>query len=843
MTKGIYSTKARRGRPALLALVTALVVGSAGAAKKVDLKDYDGSIKADELFIVDCLLPPQVRQLGQRFTYLAARQPIRTTAKECAIRGGEYVAYDRASLSTALKVWQPAAEGGDPVAQTYLGEIYEQGMGVTPDFQLAVAWYQKAVEQGHSRAMINLGSLYERGMGVERDMTMAMNLYRQASGITDGVLEYTTDAEMARRRALAQEAEQLRSRVLDLTDQLASAEKALDRRKRDLRRARDELARTLSDLEEERAQANQLSAAERQQLETLRNENQQLRAKLGSAESARTSLLAELQEMQQRSESAELELEALLLQLDDTNAEVNQRQAEVQKLRQQLEMARADGDGNAEEIEAELARSESALQAERDLIAARQEQLQQSLDQTRAELEEARQRELALRGKLLSQRDEIEIIRGSLDQAQGELAEAQLQLAAGGDNAELIAELKQEIAERQAEIAQYEASNDQLLDQLVADELASSQEVISMISPEVGTARGVRAVTLFADVTDYELIGRVSPKAELLAFRVNDRDALDQIDANGLFKVPVRLEGMETPVAVEAITLDGQRTRESFVIQKDLPQAVAQRETSRQFRGRLRKDLGNFHALIIGNNDYAHHDPLKTAINDARGVAGVLRDRYGFNVRLLENATRDEMVFEFARLTQNMGKDDNVLVYYAGHGVITDDGEGHWLGVEASAEKSQDWIANGQISDFISEMQAKHVLVVADSCYSGTLSGAAIRPIPLEVEDQDLLFISRVRARTVLTSGGLQPVLDDGGEGHSIFGGAFIRAISGNADVMEGYRLFETVQREVETRSRLAQLRQSPEYTALKFAGHEGSEFFFLPSREFAALTALPLRL
>ena len=46
-----------------------------------------------------------------------------------------------------------------------------------------------------------------------------------------------------------------------------------------------------------------------------------------------------------------------------------------------------------------------------------------------------------------------------------------------------------------------------------------------------------------------------------------------------------------------------------------------------------------------------------------------------------------------------------------------------------------------------------------------------------------------------------------------------------------------------ETRSRLAQLRQSPEYTALKFAGHEGSEFFFLPSREFAALTDLPLRL
>ena len=72
-------------------------------------------------------------------------------------------------------------------------------------------------------------------------------------------------------------------------------------------------------------------------------------------------------------------------------------------------------------------------------------------------------------------------------------------------------------------------------------------------------------------------------------------------------------------------------------------------------------------------------------------------------------------------------------------------------------------------------------------------------------------------------------MIDQGGDGHSIFGGAFIRAISSNNTVMEGYRLFESVRRTVSNRSRLARVHQTPEYTALKFAGHEGSEFFFLP--------------
>ena len=73
--------------------------------------------RAEALFVVDCLLPGQVRKLGQ-MTFLTARRPIKTSAQDCEIRGGEYVAYDRADYRTSLNVWLPQAQEGDKEAQT-----------------------------------------------------------------------------------------------------------------------------------------------------------------------------------------------------------------------------------------------------------------------------------------------------------------------------------------------------------------------------------------------------------------------------------------------------------------------------------------------------------------------------------------------------------------------------------------------------------------------------------------------------------------------------------------------------------------------------------------------------
>lgn len=143
--------------------------------------------------VVDCLLPSQVRRLGN-MTYAAARKAIKTTTSDCEIRGGEYVAYDRASYATSLKIWLPLAQEGDAEAQTYVGEIYEKGLGLQPDYATAAHWYAKAAEQGFSRAAINLGNLFEQGLGFEKDKQMALFWYQQASG-KEGISPLFTPAQ------------------------------------------------------------------------------------------------------------------------------------------------------------------------------------------------------------------------------------------------------------------------------------------------------------------------------------------------------------------------------------------------------------------------------------------------------------------------------------------------------------------------------------------------------------------------------------------------------------------------------------------------------------------------
>ena len=95
---------------------------------------------ADLLLVVDCLLPGQIKRLGRGATYVTPRRPAKLTAKECQDRGGEYTAYQEANTASALKVWLPAAQEGDEVAQTYVGEIYEKGRGIEPDYATAAAW-------------------------------------------------------------------------------------------------------------------------------------------------------------------------------------------------------------------------------------------------------------------------------------------------------------------------------------------------------------------------------------------------------------------------------------------------------------------------------------------------------------------------------------------------------------------------------------------------------------------------------------------------------------------------------------------------------------------------------
>lgn len=548
------------GRTGVLLAALLLAPGAVLAQTEAEVEKFS---RAD-LEIVDCLLPGQVRQLGSR-TYLSPRRPTMTTASDCRLRGGEYVAFDRANLQTALRVWMDAAQGGDAEAQNQVGEIFERGLGGEPDFEAAVLWYGKAAEQGNASAQFNLGSMYEQGLGVPQDRLRALNLYRQSWGLKEDALIY--------RSAALREQQQLRT---ELTAQLGSLEGRLGEKDAQLR-------------------------------------------------------LLQKQLQQQQAELAQ--------QSQQANAEA---QAEVELMKKLV----------------------GSLQAERD-------------------------------------------------------------------------NSREQLVQVQAQVAQ--------LPPAAADE------------PLLRTPGASEAV------------------------------------------IPIDSAAM-------ARVLDG-------------------------------VSFGRYYALVIGNQDYQLMTKLQTPGNDAERVASVLREQYGFTVQVLQDSGDIAMLQALNELNKVLRPEDNLLIYYAGHGVRLQTHRmetGYWLPVNSEPPpKDTFWIPNEQITAHIARLPARRVLIVADSCYAGLLSPD---PSYLFADGKSgysaeyIKFKLPKRARLLIASGGDQPVLDGGGDGHSVFARAFLDALQSNRGILASQQLFSGIVDRVQASEARKQQAQQPEFKSIKGAGHEVGEFFFVPT-------------
>jgi len=250
----------------LVFAVAAVILACTGAvlARDSDNKAREGMVTRSDLEIVECLLPGQLRQLGA-MTYLGPRRPLRTTTSDCRVRGGEYVAYDRADTKSALRIWLPSAESGSAEAQNNVGEIYERGVGGQADYGAAALWYQKAAAQGYSRSLVNLGALYEQGLGVEKDSLKALNFYRQAAGLPENSVIY---ADAARREEDELRAELSRT-VQEKDAQLDALKKQVEQLEHKLREQSTKVA---------------ASSASSPELEALRGLVKQLESDKGQAE-------------------------------------------------------------------------------------------------------------------------------------------------------------------------------------------------------------------------------------------------------------------------------------------------------------------------------------------------------------------------------------------------------------------------------------------------------------------------------------------------------------------------------------------------------------------------------
>ena len=312
--------------------------------------------------------------------------------------------------------------------------------------------------------------------------------------------------------------------------------------------------------------------------------------------------------------------------------------------------------------------------------------------------------------------------------------------------------------------------------------------------------------------------GSVADASGVVEVTVNGRPA--EMNAAGRFRAPIYLAVGANPVTVSAMDPYENRAAKSFTIHREgavlapaaekPPEAVA----------------GRYHALIIGNNEYLHLPKLKTAVRDARDVAQILKDRYGFQSALLVDAKREDIVRALNEYRKLLRPEDSLFIYYAGHGQFdTAANKAYWLPVDARTDDDTDWIIVDRITSNVRRMACRHILIVADSCYSGTLArSAAIDMGATRERDQYLAKMRAKTSRTLMASGGNEPVSDEGGGKNSVFARALLDALARmDGPVFTAEELFHR-----HIRERVAgNAAQTPEYNILRNSGHDGGDFVF----------------
>jgi TPR repeat protein len=902
--RGRPKNKAWSAISAAALCAAALQVASKESEEVVARAQIAAATLADAV-VVDCQLPGRLTQLGGMRTYMTPGVLTRLSAIDCRTRGGEYTVGDLASGTLSLSRWLPLAEKSDIQAEYYVARIYANGMdGVPVDYAKAADWYQRAADKKYPPAMQELGYLYEQGLGVRQDQLLGLNLQRAASGLGDdldyswkiaatreeadkqiGALTAQLDtangavrdlrlqldrqndtvlqsrAQVARDRVklndLRAQLEQAKSagpdagaaRVQELQQKLAAAESALGEKQRAIDELSASVAGRQSQLSEQLARSQAANSKLNDLLASGRAENEGLRTSLAQSElrlnqaqqelgTLRTSYLQETNELAARSE----ELQQLRVHGTDAaqalagrsvallagkQRELDQQRLQIKSLEGQVAAARA---------------QQAASNASKDASAQTQE-LEKSLATLRTQYTQQQQ-------ELQTQRAEIDRLHSQTKDDKSALA---AQLSAS------VAAKTQELEERQRRIAALQLEADQLRDaytrvreahdketattnnqeqrdrealRVAQDQIARQNDRLDHLELEVA-ARKLELVKSRESLTREAAGNELASQKRIVALEAEIRDKDKQITdlRSGLAKADVSPKPADTVAA-------NFRTRGPV----DTPPSGSNPEDLLQMVRRL--GPASYHALVIGNSSYRFMQGLKTPISDAREVADVLKSHYGFDVKLLTDVTRDQIMAAMNEYARTLTDSDRLLIYYAGHGgtKIFPPERAFWLGVDADPELPSSWLSAQTVADAIWQIHARHILLVADSCFSSVITHTTSTTLVRADDEHGTAIRWNKAARMVLTSGQNEPVVDStsANASHSLFAQAFITVLRQNNILLSGEMLAHELSSRMLAYGSGMGLKQTPTYSNLQDPQHKFGDFFFVPVAgpvQVAALT------
>ncbi len=351
---------------------------------------------------------------------------------------------------------------------------------------------------------------------------------------------------------------------------------------------------------------------------------------------------------------------------------------------------------------------------------------------------------------------------------------------------------------------------------------ADTDRFIRILSPE--ETRGA------VQLTQAELVvtGQVVSPARALVVTVNGKVA--ELDPSGSFRHPLLLTPGANRIDIVAVTADNTPILRSveYHYGGDIASLAGQ---------------GRRYALIIANQDYPEGSglaTLRTPLADAAALAEVLTARYGYQTSLilpegaemalmLQNPTRVEIETALYQLSRVLSEADSLLVFYAGHGIYEPATDGaFWLPADARADLPFSWLPAQAITDALLRIQAGSILVISDSCYSGALLRGDAAPASGPTEEDRMIALQKLaagRSRIVISSGGNEPVLDGGGDGHSVFARALLEGLKApEAGAFSARELFDRWLLPMVA----GRAGQEPQYRPVARAGHETGDMVFV---------------
>lgn len=241
-------------------------------------------------------------------------------------------------------------------------------------------------------------------------------------------------------------------------------------------------------------------------------------------------------------------------------------------------------------------------------------------------------------------------------------------------------------------------------------------------------------------------------------------------------------------------------------------------------------------ALLIGIQNYEDGSgwtDLKTPINDINRLKNVLVTEYGFNhsdIYLLPDASYQDLLDAIGELRQKVNERTNLLIYYAGHGWVDEDGEYFWIPSDGH-QSPKTWVYTDYILKKIRSFNSLHTLFMVDSCFGGALNSHTSRG----PTNEGIRKLYQKRSRQLVTAGGNEPVADRGSSNNSVFAGALLEILENQPEdqPLSVQELFSKLQPRA-----VANSNQTPTYDRITDSRDEWGQFYFI--KDWKSVSLLP---